>query len=125
MSDDERPFAAAREAALMAAQESLAKLKTTSTEPAPNPRRQLLLDAADIIDGDRNETYGGPEQSFTVIAEFWSTYLGFTIQPSDVAAMMALLKIARIKGSGGKHKDSWTDGAGYFACGWECVEAGK
>ena len=86
-------------------------------------RRQLLLDAADTIDGDRNETYGGPEQSFAKIADFWNTYLGWSdmITPQDVAAMLALLKIARISGSAGAHKDSWLDLAGYAACGWECV----
>ena len=92
------------------------------------PRRTLLLQAADTIDGDRNETYGGPESSFTTIATLWNEYLrvvttvpGDALQPHDVAAMLALLKIARIAGSGGTHKDSWLDLAGYAACGWETV----
>ena len=97
----------------------------TTQESNISIRRQLLLDAADTIDGDRNETYGGPEQSFAKIADFWNTYLGWSdmITPQDVAAMLALLKIARISGSAGSHKDSWLDLAGYAACGWECVES--
>jgi hypothetical protein len=96
------------------------------------PRRALLLQAADTIDGDRNETYGGPESSFSTIAELWASYLeaiGWTpptspggLAPHDVAAMLALLKIARIANSGGTHKDSWLDLAGYAACGWETVD---
>jgi hypothetical protein len=39
--------------------------------------------------------------------------------------MLALLKIARIAGSGGTHKDSWLDLAGYAACGWETVDVPK
>lgn len=93
------------------------------------PRRALLLQAADVIDGDRNDTYGGPESSFKTIATLWNEYLrvvttipGDALQPHDVAAMLALLKIARIAGSGGTHKDSWLDLAGYAACGWEVVD---
>lgn len=93
------------------------------------PRRALLLQAADTIDGDRNDTYGGPESSFTVIAALWNEYLRATspgpIRPHDVAVMLTLLKIARIAGSGGTHKDSWLDLAGYAACGWETVEGTK
>lgn len=104
----------------------------------PSTRRQLLLDAADTIDGDRNDTYGGPESSFKAIATMWSAYLesrGFCqhrpfadrenppiIYPHDVAAMMAMLKIARIATTSGKHKDSWLDLAGYAACGWEVAK---
>ena len=91
------------------------------------PRRALLLQAADTIDGDRNETYGGPESSFRTIAGLWNEYMhakdGDALQPHDVAAMLALLKIARIAGSGGTHKDSWLDLAGYAACGWETVDS--
>ena len=94
-----------------------------------SPRRALLQKAADIIDGDRNETYGKPESSFGTIATLWNEYLrvvttvpGDALQPHDVAAMLALLKIARIAGSGGTHKDSWLDLAGYAACGWEIVQ---
>ena len=99
------------------------------------PRRALLLQAADTIDGDRNETYGGPESSFSTIAELWVSYLEAIewtpptspggLAPHDVAAMLALLKIARIAGSGGTHKDSWLDLAGYAACGWETVDVPK
>ena len=40
------------------------------------------------------------------------------IAPKDVAAMMALLKIARIA-SGTAKPDNWVDLAGYAACGGE------
>lgn len=38
--------------------------------------------------------------------------------PEDVAAMMALLKIARIA-DGNSKDDNWIDGCGYLACGGE------
>lgn len=86
-------------------------------------RRQLLEEAADIVDGDRNKTYGKPENSYGVIAKFWSIYLDKSLEPHDVAAMMVLMKLARIKGSNGTHKDSWVDIAGYAACGYEVKQS--
>ena len=53
----------------------------------------------------------------------WTHYLGpdrlqVGISPVDVAAMLALLKIARIASGHGK-SDNWVDLAGYAACGGE------
>lgn len=43
------------------------------------------------------------------------------IDATDVAMMMALLKIARIAGGSGT-RDSFIDLAGYAACGGECAD---
>lgn len=92
----------------------------TAPQPATTTGRQAVLAAAAAaITGAREDTYGDPEQSFTTIAQFWTAYLDHFIEPHDVAAMMALLKLARIKHSGGRHRDSWVDLAGYSACGAE------
>lgn len=92
------------------------------------PRECLLFDAKHAVTGAREAAYGGPEQSFTLIADLWTTYLasrpgdaGAAIQPHDVAVLLALLKIARLCSSGGRHYDSWVDLAGYAACGSECI----
>lgn len=87
----------------------------------PSARQTLLDDAARIVSGAREDTYGGPEKSFATIAALWSAYLGIPLAPHDVAAMQALVKLARIRGSDGQHRDSWVDLAGYAACGAECV----
>lgn len=92
-------------------------------------RAGILESAKEIVCGARSEIYGGPEESFGVIAALWEVYVeaccvgssapvNVSIRPEDVAAMMALLKIARIS-SGGTHADSWIDLAGYAACGGE------
>ena len=84
--------------------------------------RQAILDEArDAITGEREDAYGGPEESFFAIAKFWSAYLDRYIGLHDVAIMLALLKVARIKNSDGQHRDSWVDLAGYAACGAECA----
>ena len=84
-------------------------------------RRTVLNEAANVVTGAREAAYGGPEQSFGTIADLWSVYLGRAVAPHDVAALLALLKLARIKHSGGQHRDSWVDLAGYAACGAECA----
>lgn len=82
-------------------------------------RASVLLEAIKIVTQDRNNTYGGPEDSFKTIANLWSAYTGHTYSTGDVAIFLSLLKIARLKNSP-YHRDSWVDLAGYAACGAEC-----
>ena len=80
------------------------------------------------VRAEREEDYGTPEDSFRVIGELWETYIKekcvgdpaaeACIVPEDVAALLALLKIARIATGHGK-SDNWVDLAGYAACGGE------
>lgn len=85
-------------------------------------RKEVLEAALRCVCGDREQDYGSPENNFKKIAEFWSTYLSYELSPVDVAAMLALLKIARIA-SGNAKDDNWIDLAGYAACGGE-LESG-
>lgn len=89
-------------------------------------RSEVLTKANACVNGDRQQDYGSPESNFKTIAEFWNTYLSNhricdDISPADVAAMLALLKIARIS-SGHAKDDNWIDLAGYAACGGELQE---
>lgn len=77
-------------------------------------RVKLLDEAADRIAGKGDE-YGSPEDNFKGIAGLWSEYLGFELFPHDVALMMTLLKVARLK-SDPSHRDSMLDIAGYAGC---------
>ena len=38
-------------------------------------RGAALEHAIDVINGERQDAYGNPEQSFDVIAKFWTTYI--------------------------------------------------
>ena len=89
-------------------------------------RKSVLDTALKCVCGDREQDYGSPENSFRTIANLWIDYLlakddVLDIQPHDVAAMLALLKIARIA-SGHAKADNWVDLAGYAACGGELEE---
>lgn len=81
-------------------------------------RDSIIEKAKEIISGERQGQYGKPENSFHVIAQMWSAYLDYEVSASDVAAMMVLLKTARI--SNGVYKDdNWIDIIGYAALGAE------
>lgn len=84
-------------------------------------RTECLNKANEIVTGYREQEYGNPEDNFSKIAALWDAYLDVEITPLDVANMMALLKIARIK-TGTATDDSFVDLAGYAACGAEIAE---
>lgn len=100
--------------------------RLTNPGPEEAPTRSDILDLAKrCVVGDREQDYGSPEQNFERIAEMWESYMvgkccgsDVCILPEDVAAMLALLKIARIA-SGHAKADNWVDLAGYAACGGE------
>jgi len=89
-------------------------------------RKDTLNQAQKLVCGLRDEEYGNPENNFATIAGLWNEYLkkkpqerGETVlNAADIAAMMILLKVARIS-SGHSKADNWVDIAGYAACGGE------
>lgn len=81
-------------------------------------KRAEILEAARVcVCGEREQDYGTPEDSFALIGKLWTAYMGVHFTPKDVAMMMALLKVARIKA--GDTADSFVDLAGYAACAGE------
>ena len=90
-------------------------------------RAEILKAADECVNGARAQDRGEPEDSFGCVAEFWEVYFKYrlaycagtiSILPQDVAAMMGLLKLARIA-TGRSDPDNWVDLAGYAACGGE------
>ena len=90
-------------------------------------RKEILEKATQCVCGERDIDYGTPENSFSIIANLWNSYLSGTfkgrsihvVTEKDVSIMMALLKIARIAKS--DNIDSFVDLAGYAACAGEIV----
>ena len=65
----------------------IAKLMSTTTE-------KLFDNVVKTIHA-RGINYGHPITNHKRIAELWSAYLGYPIQPNEVAICMALVKISR------------------------------
>lgn len=86
-------------------------------------KEEFLDKAKECVCGQREKDYGPMKRNFQMIADLWNAYLlpddlTHTITSTDVAMMMALLKIARIKNGEGT-EDGFIDLAGYAACGGE------
>jgi len=83
-----------------------------------NIRSKILTEALELINpgGERAKSYGDAQTNFTCIAEMWSAYLSpHKVSPRDVANLMVLLKLARMRQSSGGHRDSSLDAAAYCA----------
>lgn len=90
-------------------------------------RKEILAAANNAVHAeDMDHDYGKPEDNFATIANLWNTYLeavcddpdlSVYLSSRDVAAMMILLKVARVATS--EKADHWIDIAGYAACGGE------
>ena len=76
-------------------------------------RSEILKTADTLVNGDRQEQYGTPQENFDRIAKGWSVLLGKEVVPSEVALCLAWLKMARLVN--GPHDDSYIDGAAYLA----------
>ena len=81
-------------------------------------RAEILDTARQIVTQDRNVTHGEPEETFGLIAAYWSSHLDVTVTSADVAVLMTLFKLARLKANPG-NLENWIDGCGYLACGGE------
>lgn len=103
---------------------------TTAEQPEPMTREKILDAANRCVCTDRNHQYGGPERSFTAIAEMWTAYMhcknhDITITAHDAAMMLALFKAARVTTSETPKADTYTDLAGYAACAGEIACGGE
>lgn len=87
----------------------------------------ILKEANTIIYGDREKTYGHPSKNLQTIATMWNAYInakpdaGNSLNAQDVAAMMVLLKTARLANNP-THRDSLVDICGYAALIERCTE---
>lgn len=93
-----------------------------------NGRTRALREAEQYVTVDRNQTHGDPEDNLGTIAELWRVYLAgrevASLTALDVAAMMGLLKISRLRTSP-LGRDNWIDLIGYGACGADIAERWK
>lgn len=115
-------------------------IKKNNHEPPPIGRGKALKKALEIINGERQDSYGNPEDSFALIAKYWNAYLievqksvltkhGFDPKDYDlvdildarkVSEMMALFKIARMSGQR-TTPDNYADAAGYIGIAGDMV----
>lgn len=92
----------------------------TLTDDGGTPRRNVLEEAARIVDGPRRERYGHPANNHGATAAFWTTYLrrrglladGAELDGYDVCWLNTLQKASRDAHS--RQRDNLVDGAGFL-----------
>jgi hypothetical protein len=82
----------------------------------------ILQEAQRITGGDRQASYGPPDQDFRRTADAWRALFGWDVEPWQVAGAMIALKLSRQ--SHQKKRDNWTDISGYSRCGSLCDGTG-
>ena len=83
-------------------------------------KEEILMKAADLVNNSRQESHGDTFKNHEQIADFWNIYLDsklkptVSINPDEVAMMLALLKVSRSQ-MGKQNMDDYVDGAAYMA----------
>jgi len=93
-------------------------------------KRDEFLRQSQLIAATRDIEYGNPNVSMLRISRLWSEYLGYPIDPHEVAICMLLLKVSRISEQA-QHKDSYLDLINYATIAgelatmdWDDLDAG-
>lgn len=89
---------------------------------------EALQTALGLVTGERARTHGDKLTNHLRIAALWNAYLHnlgvqIHLDGTDVALMMALLKIARTQSGGAHNDDNYVDLAGYAAVAIETATA--
>jgi hypothetical protein len=83
----------------------------------------MLREAARLINSDRDAQYGPPTANFARIAALLNVVFDKKLlrpfTPEDVAMIQVCVKVGRFAADSGFQPDTWTDIAGYAACGFE------
>lgn len=131
---------------LLLLEEKLIALEAAAKRRTMSNRGSMLAEADELVNGERNASYGDPIQDFRRTSSYWSIHAGGVLRrklndvgfdldeftkniildyvdnlfdPHDVGIMMTQLKTSRLAWSPEK-RDNWTDSAGYMACGYDC-----
>jgi hypothetical protein len=84
--------------------------------PLPKQYNSILEEANKAVNGERQENYGSQSENFKHIAQMWAVILRRDVSVQEVAMCMMALKLARLIKTGGGHRDSIVDIAGYAEC---------
>jgi hypothetical protein len=80
---------------------------------------EILLEAHRLVNGDRGAEYGHPADDYAKVRDIFAAITGIDMTVEQAVLFPLAMKLARIRtnmASGGFHRDSVVDGAGYLAC---------
>ena len=93
----------------------------------PKERAAILLDAANLTDGDRNASYGEPSNNLACAGELWNVLIRYGTRTLSAAESEAVhqicTKLSRVVTGPVVTRDTYVDGACYFAIAGEAAVA--
>lgn len=75
----------------------------------------LFTEATELITRQRQAIYGHPADTLQDIGQLVGAYVGKDVTAVDMAVIMALVKIGRMKAGTGYHRDNYVDAIAYLA----------
>tara|TARA_R100000951_G_scaffold21510_1_gene17911 strand:+ start:7605 stop:7880 length:276 start_codon:yes stop_codon:yes gene_type:complete len=81
-------------------------------------RADVPIEAAGLIEGDRNQEYGDPREMHQRAADIYNAYRGAMLTAHDVAMLLLSVKLARLAHMP-DHRDSYVDICGYAGIAYE------
>lgn len=79
----------------------------------------ILLDAYDLVTGDRQDAYAHPSDDYSKVVAIFQTLTGIELTIEQALLFMVSVKFARLRTNLDKgilHRDSIVDATGYLAC---------
>lgn len=73
--------------------------------------KSVTLEANEIVNGPRQQSYGHPRKNFEQTAKIWSAILGVSVTPEQVGLCMIGVKLSRQSHT--PKRDNLVDIAGY------------
>ncbi len=84
-------------------------------------RADVPIEAAGLIEGDRNNEYGDPREMHQRAADIYNAYRGAMLTAHDVAMILLSVKLARLAHMP-DHRDSYVDICGYAGIAYEIAD---
>lgn len=92
---------------------------TTTPKNKPTPGTEILQEAYNIVNQDRQNTYGHPKDDYTKVTNIFETLTNKKLTLTDALLFMVSVKLARLKTNldqGQLHHDTLLDTIGYLTC---------
>lgn len=87
--------------------------------PEQIPGAETLLEAYNLITGDRQAAYDHPSEDYAKVVEIFAALTGIRLSLEQALLFMVSIKFARLRTNLGRdvlHHDSLVDAMGYLGC---------
>lgn len=95
-------------------------------DPTDQPATSILLEAHQLVNGDRGQDYGPPWEDYGRAVDIYHAWTGSNLinTAADGQRFMVCVKLSRMAVSPMK-RDHYTDAAGYLDCLWRTLNEGE